>query len=227
LTAFRAALITVFRIAGKRGSEVLEMVLGKGYAGILSCDFWGAYKKYATKIAPLCLIQFCWAHLIREIVFLAEYGDKKVSRYGKRLLEEVKKMYETIHQREGLTKMSWKQRMNRHRRLLEAAAAYRVPEQKEAQNISKRIREWGSSYFTFIGKEIPSTNNEAERVIRAIVLDRKVTQGARSEWGNRWMERFWSILATCTQQGKPVIDFLYDCVYSSLNKLPPPSLLQG
>ncbi|MDR3148009.1 MAG: hypothetical protein LBU00_06530 [Treponema sp.] len=23
------------------------------------------------------------------------------------------------------------------------------------------------------------------------------------------MERFWSILTTCTQQGKPVIDFLY------------------
>jgi hypothetical protein len=41
------------------------------------------------------------------------------------------------------------------------------------------------------------------------------------------MERFWSIVTTCTQQGKPVIDFLYDCVYSGLNNLPSPSLLQG
>jgi transposase len=224
---FRAALVTVFRIAGKRGSEVLETVLGAGYAGIVSCDFWGAYKKYAAKIAPLCLIQFCWAHVIREIVFLAEHGDKAVSGYGKRLLEAVKKMYGTIHHREGLTKMSWKRRMNKHRRQIEEAAAYRVPEQKEAQNISKRLKEWGDSYFTFIGEEIPSTNNEAERVIRAIVLDRKVTQGSRSEWGNRWMERFWSILTTCAQQGKPVIDFLYDCIYSSLYKLPSPSLLQS
>ena len=56
---FRAALVTVFKIAGKRGSEVLEIVVGKGYAGIESCDFWGAYRKYATKIAPLVLIQFC------------------------------------------------------------------------------------------------------------------------------------------------------------------------
>jgi hypothetical protein len=77
---------------GNRGSEVLEEVLGKGYAGIVSCDFWGAYKKYAVKIVPLTLIQFCWAHLIREIVFLAENGDKKASGYGKRLLGEVKKM---------------------------------------------------------------------------------------------------------------------------------------
>jgi hypothetical protein len=79
---------------------------------------------------------------------------------------------------------------------LEEAAAYRVPEQKEAQNLSERIKEWGSSYFTFIEKEIPSTNNAAEQAIRAIVIDRKVTQGSRGEWGNRWMERFWSILTT-------------------------------
>jgi hypothetical protein len=99
-------LITVFKIAGSRGSEVLERVPGKEYAGILSCDFWGAYKKYARKIAPSVLIQFCWAHLIREIRYLAEYHDRKVSGYGKRLLKAVKEMYVTIHQRESLTKMS-------------------------------------------------------------------------------------------------------------------------
>jgi hypothetical protein len=224
---FRSALATVFTIAGTRGSEILGAILGKGYEGIVSCDFFGAYRKYATQTAPSALLQFCWAHLIREIVFLAEYGERRVCRYGERLLGEVKKMYGTIHQREGLTKMSWKRRMNKHRRQIEEAAAYRVPEQKEAQNLSKRIKEWGSSYFTFIEKETPSTNNAAEQAIRAIVIDRKAAQGSRGEWGNRWMERFWSILTTCTQQGKPLIDFLYDCVYSSLNNLPPPSLSQG
>jgi hypothetical protein len=89
------------------------------------------------------------------------------------------------------------------------------------------MKEWGGSYFTFIDKEIPSTNNAAEQAIRAIVLDRKVTQGSRSEWGNRWMERFWSVLATCTRQGRPVIDFLYDCIYSKLNNIVSPSLLQA
>jgi transposase len=116
---FRTALVTVFTIAGTRGSEVLEKVLGKGYGGIVSCDFWGAYKKYAGKIAPLVLIQFCWAHLIREIVYLAEHGERTVARYGKRVLGEVKKMYGTIHEREELTKMSWKRRMNKHRREIE------------------------------------------------------------------------------------------------------------
>ena len=26
--------------------------------------------------------------------------------------------------------------------------------------------------------------------------------GTRSDWGNRWWERIWSVLATCEQQGK-------------------------
>jgi transposase len=169
---FRTALVTVFKISLSRGSGVLEEVLGNGYEGIVSCDFWGAYKKYAGKIAPLVLIQFCWAHLIREILFLAEYHDRKVSAYGKRLLKAVKEMYVTIHQRESLTKMSWKRRMNKHRKAMERAVFFRVPEQKEARNLAERMKEWGGSYFTFIDKEIPPTNNAAEQAIRAIVLDR-------------------------------------------------------
>ncbi|MDR1948871.1 MAG: transposase [Spirochaetaceae bacterium] len=122
---------------------------------------------------------------------MVEYKDRSdlqsaVSAYGKRLLKAVKEMYVTIHQRESLTKMSWKRRMNKHRKAIEKAASFRVPEQKEAQNLSERMKGWGGSYFTFIAKEIPSTNNAADQAIRAIVLDRKVTQGSRSEWGNRW-----------------------------------------
>jgi hypothetical protein len=95
-------------------------------------------------------------------------------------------MYETtIHQREGLTKKSWKRRMNKHRRLIGKAASYRVPKQKEAGKISKRMKEWGDSYFRIIEKEIPWTNNAAEQAIRAIVIERKATQETRSEWGNR------------------------------------------
>ncbi len=37
-------------------------------------------------------------------------------------------------------------------------------------------------------------------------LDRKVTQGTRSNWGNRWLERFWSIQMTCEQQGRNLLD---------------------
>ncbi|GHT40892.1 hypothetical protein FACS189443_1880 [Planctomycetales bacterium] len=59
----------------------------------------------------------------------------------------------------------------------------------------------------FIDADITPTNNFAEQVIRSVVIDRKITQGCRSDWGNTWMERFWSVSQTCKQQGR----FLQDC----------------
>ncbi|MCD6394276.1 MAG: transposase [Planctomycetes bacterium] len=37
----------MFKIDKSRGSKVLEDVLGKDFAGIISSDYWGAYRKYA------------------------------------------------------------------------------------------------------------------------------------------------------------------------------------
>ncbi len=40
----------------------------------------------------------------------------------------------------------------------------------------------------------------AEQGICFVVIDRHITQGSRSEAGQRWLERIWTIVATCTQQ---------------------------
>ncbi|MDR1478820.1 MAG: transposase, partial [Planctomycetaceae bacterium] len=55
---------------------------------------------------------------------------------------------------------------------------------------------------------IPPTNNLAEQTIRRVVLNRRITQGTRSDWGNR----FWSILKTCVQQGKNIMQLLKNCI---------------
>ena len=52
------------------------------------------------------------------------------------------------------------------------------------------------------------TNNLAEQAIRFVVIDRLVTQGTRSEKGDRWGERIWTVVARCAQQGRRVFDFL-------------------
>jgi transposase len=69
------------------------------------------------------------------------------------------------------------------------------------------------------------TNNVAEREIRTLVMDRLVTQGVRSDMGNEWHERFWTTVATCRRQGRNVMSFLRDAIFSFLHGLSPPSLL--
>jgi hypothetical protein len=40
------------------------------------------------------------------------------------------------------------------------------------------------------------------------------------------MERFWSVLQTCQQQGRNVMEFLQECTKSFFDKIPAPTLLK-
>jgi len=220
---FRTGRLTVFQIDPSRGSIVLENLLGKDYAGIISCDFWGAYRKFSRQTSVE--LQFCWAHLIREVKFLAESKDKSVSRYGKRLLKRIREMFSTIHRQDELTERTWTCRMNSHKNAILKTAWGTIPADKDAINIAERLWNWQEEYFRFIESNIPATNNLGEQTIRKVVIDRKVTQGTRSDWGNRWLERFWSVLTTCEQQTTNVMTFLKTCVESFLHGLAPPPLL--
>ena len=218
----RAGDFTVFRVDPSRGSAVLEKLLGKNYAGVISCDFWSAYQKF--KRLASAVLQLCWAHLIREIKFLAQSKDKNVANYGKRLLRYTRAMFSTIHQHGKISPLAWKRQMNRHRRGILKTSQRSVPDDQDAKNISARLLKQEADYFRFIDRGIPPTNNSGEQTIRKLVLDRKVTQGTRSDWGNRWQERFWSILTTCEQRGRNVMTFLQSCVKAFIHGLPPPSL---
>ncbi|MGL6194136.1 MAG: IS66-like element ISCku6 family transposase, partial [Thermoguttaceae bacterium] len=57
------------------------------------------------------------------------------------------------------------------------------------------------------------------------VRDRHVTQGVRSEAGNEWNERFWTVVSTCRKQGRNLMDFLRECVSTCLYGGKPPTLI--
>ena len=94
------------------------------------------------------------------------------------------------------------------------------------RKLTKRFEEQGESYFLFIeDTKVAPTNNLAEQEIRTFVIDRLITQCVRSEGGNEWHERFWTVLATCRRLGLNVMTFLRESLYSVLHGLSPTSLL--
>lgn len=216
---------TLFHIDPSRSSGVLERLLGTAYAGVLSCDFFGAYRKFER--LSEALLQLCWAHLIREVKYLTELTDKNVSRYGTCLLQEIHLMFKTFHRRDEIQDCTWRCRMLEHQDAILKVAWHRLPDHKDAHNIAERLWNWQDSYFRFIELDIDPTNNLAEQSIRRVVIDRKVTQGTRSDWGNRWLERIWSVLSTCAQRGRNVMIFLQSCVDSAVKGLEPPKILDG
>jgi transposase len=171
---FRAKGFTVFHIDPSRSSDVLKEILGEAFSGKISCDFYGAYQKFAKMSSAE--LAFCWAHLIREVKFLSESENKKVAGYGKRLLDAIGEMFKTIHRRDELQPRTWHRRMREHRKKILKKIFHRIPNDNGAKLIADRMLQWREGYFRFIESDLPATNNLCEQSIRRVVLNRKVTE---------------------------------------------------
>ena len=221
---FRSALFSLFRIDESRGSQVLVEVLGEEFKGVIGCDYFSAYRKYMGDFDVL--LQFCLAHLIRDLKFLSEHPDARNRRYGQRVLKAVRELFSLIHRRDEYSEDEFAGLLEDAGNLVLGEAITRVPDTRESQNLANRFRQHGESYLRFITTPgIDPTNNVAEQAIRFVVIDRKVTQGTRSEWGRRWLERIWTVIATCRQQRRSPFEFLSRAVTAWLSGLSPPTLL--
>ena len=230
---FRADLYVLFKIDKSRGSKVLIDVLGKEFNGVLGCDYFSAYRKYMNDFN--ISIQFCIAHLIRDIRFLTTLTDAETMAYGQRLLDEVKDMFKVIHDRDSMTPQTFTTALEHSKQQIITAALNDVPsrlnkkgkeEKREAQNMANRFRLHGKAYFEFITTPgIDPTNNVAEQAIRFVVIDRHVTQGTRSVKGRQSNERLWTVIATCSLQGRSAFNFILESVKAYFHDRPAPSLL--
>jgi transposase len=220
---FRADLYTLFKIDHSRGSAVLVEMLGQEFDGVLGCDYFSAYHKYMQDFGVA--VQFCLAHLIRDVKFLTELPDKVTAAYGQRVLAGLRQLFHVIHRRETMDPARFQRALEKAREEL-VAVGKRAPPRIEAQTMAKRFREHGADYFRFITTPgVEPTNNLAEQAIRFVVIDRLITQGTRSERGRHWSERIWTAIATCAQQDRNVFDYLRQSITALFNGTPAPSLL--
>lgn len=220
---FRAQDFAVFRIASSRGSDVLKETLGANYAGTLVCDFFSAYRKYLEK-SP-CAMQFCQAHLIRDIRFLETLPHRAGVRWAGKLLKLIRKLFRQHHQRLAGGTRDLGQALDRIRRQILDLVA-RAPASCEAQNIRDRFRKYKQQYFAFVdAPQVAPTNNFTEQALRFAVIDRKLTQGTRGTAGQTWCQRIWSVLATCRIQRRSAFQFLTQSIACSFKRILTPQLL--
>jgi transposase len=222
---FRASLYTLYRIRPSRGADVLIDVLGEEFDGLLGCDYFSAYRKYMKDCGVA--VQFCLAHLIRDVKFLVGHSNPANRRYGRLLLEHLRKLFGTIHRRESFaSETSFRKTLATIRNALVGDAILELPKTREAGNLADRFVAHMDSYFRFITTpDVEPTNNLAEQAIRFVAIHRRLTQGTRGDPGQRWCERIWTVVATCGQQGRSVFDYLCQAVHAYLHDEATPSLM--
>jgi transposase len=221
---------TCFAIDPSRGSRVLNDILGPDYHGLIHCDFFSAYRKYLADAsgAQGVRMQFCWAHLIRDIKFMLDLPDRVTRNFAERLLEPIRRMFALIHRRDKVDASRYQRALTKCKVMI-LNLIRRAPNRHEPRKIKKRFHDHGRSYFTFMeDHDVPGvepTNNATERQIRFVVLDRKVTQGTKGVIGNLWCQHIWSTVATCRQRGKPLFAFLLDTLNAHFRGKLKPSLI--
>ena len=97
---------------------------------------------------------------------------------------------------------------------------------RKAAGLCRELTKWWAALWTFARVEgVEPTNNVAERALRPAVLWRKGSFGSDSSAGSRFVERPLTVVATCRQQGRPLLDFLVAAGDATLQGTTAPSLL--
>ena len=74
-------------------------------------------------------------------------------------------------------------------------------------------------------EDVEPTNNGAERALRPVVLWRKGIFWSDRAAGSRFAERLLTVVASCRQQGRPLLAFLVAAGQAVLQGTAAPSLL--
>jgi transposase len=217
------ATLTVFRIDRRRSGAAVETLLGPDFGGAVGSDRWCAYNRFPAERRALC-----YAHLKRHFQALVDRGGdaEPVGRGG---LAEIERLFALWHR----LRAGDFDRQELQRRLIPLQArmgrllrrGQDNPDRKAA-GLCRELRKWWTALWTFARVEgMEPTNNVAERALRPAVLWRKGSFGSDSEAGSRFGERLLTVVATCRQQGRPLLAFLVAASEAALQGIAAPSLL--
>lgn len=192
----------VFRITETRETSIVHEFLSN-YKGILISDFYPGYD------SVMCKQQKCWVHLIRDInddLWSAPFNTEFES-----FILEVKNLiipvFEAI-EKYGLKKIH----LNKFKKSVEDFYEKNIIDRDYNSELTikyqKRFQRYKESLFIFLEYDsIPWNNNMAERAIRQLAIQRKIS-GTFFEHSAPQYLQLLGIAQTCRFQNKSFLKFL-------------------
>ena len=208
------AQLTHYAVHQKRGKEALDAIgIMPRFGGTSVHDGWRSYFLYACSHA-LCLV-----HLLRELTFLAEEQRLEWAAELKALLLDMKEATEEARE-QGLAMLhpleveDWQAQFV----TLVAHADATTPtaqappgkrgraKQSAARNLLDRLIGDQEAVLAFLHRlVVPFDNNQAERDVRMVKVQQKVSGSFRSEAGAMAFCRIRSYLSTLRKQGMDLL----------------------
>jgi transposase len=224
LWTFVASTYTFFALRTTRAATVLKELLTDAFDGVVNCD---RAKMYWNVGRP----QWCWAHLKRDFQALIDHPDHQVKRLGRDLMRPTKELFRHWSRcRDGtITRRGFERLMQPIRREIDGLLLRGMfsgnPKLTGMCEPLYQHRQW---LWTFLEvEEVEPTNNVSERALRPAVIWRKLSFGAQSARGSRFVETILTVVETCHRQSKNSFEYLTAAIQAHLAGKCPPSLLVG
>jgi hypothetical protein len=192
----------LFRLTATREAAVVRDVLA-GYDGILVADFYAGYD------AVECRQQKCLVHLIRDLnedLWRAPF-DTEFEAFVLSVRELLVPILEAVG-KYGLKRRHLGKFMPQVERFYRSAITDKHYRSELSRIYQKRFQRYRHSLFTFLEHDgIPWNNNMAERAIRHLAVQRKIS-GCFFESAAPQYLLLLGLAQTCRFQGKSLLQFL-------------------
>ncbi len=192
----------IFRLTETREATLFHELIS-GYEGVLISDFYGGYD------AATCRQQKCWPHLIRDLnedlwkhPFHVEF-----ERFVVALRELIVPIFDDVD-RFGLKKRNLHKHIKRVDRFYKLNIEGKQIDSELVQKYQKRFQRYREELFTFLSHDgIPWNNNTAERAIRHMAIQRKISGSFYKQGAEQYL-RLLGIAQSCRFQDKSFLRFL-------------------
>src|SRR5260221_6153373 len=209
--------LTHYHVDKSLGQAALEAIgILPQFTGISIHDGWGSYFLYDCQHAA------CLVHLLRDLVFLAEEQGVVWAADLKQLLLDMKQATDKALEQgklwlDPLEVVDWEARFlellaegdRLHPYAVAPPGARGRCKQSPARNLLDRLRKHQQAVLTFLEDlRVDFDNNLAERDLRMVKVQQKVSGCFRSEAGAQAFARIRGYLSTLRKQGLPVLSAL-------------------
>jgi transposase len=210
--------LTHYAVHAKRGHEALDAIgILTDFHGVSVHDGWHAYWRYA------CQHGLCNVHHLRELIFLDEVLQQAWAAQMKDLLLDMKAAVDQARAegRKALHSLEVQDWKTRYAALLEEGYLANPPDpppevskkgrrtQSPARNLLDRLSTHQDAVLAFLDNfAVPFDNSLAERDIRMVKVQQKVSGCFRSAIGAQAFARIRGYLSTLRKQAIPVLTAL-------------------
>jgi transposase len=211
LHSLSTAKLTYYGVHQNRGKKAIESIgVIPHYSGVLVHDFWNAYPGYP------CTHAYCNTHIIRELQGIFDGFKQEWAKDMRALLE---RMYEYVFKRESHSECKIQELLREYERILLQGELANPPPPKEegkkgkpkntkAGNLVERLKKHKDGILLFLTSrgKIPFTNNQAERDVRMMKVQQKISGTFRTRKGAINFARRRGYISTMRKLEQPVYE---------------------